>query len=143
MTEIKAYISGALSGIPNPVEIKGFYERIAEVCAAEKITAYVPHLITDPITHPHITPQEVYELDRAQVLKSDLLIAYAGIPSFGVGQEIEIARQRNIPVILLVEADAVISRMARGNPAVIAEIRFKNHDDALQQLAEWLHEWRL
>ena len=45
---IKAYVSGALTGIEHNPGIKKFYEDIAAVCAAEGIEAYVPHLLTDP-----------------------------------------------------------------------------------------------
>ncbi len=38
--------------------------------------------------------------------------------------------------------DRRISRMARGNPAVVAEIHFTDQDDALHQLSHWLKEWK-
>ena len=47
----------------------------------------------------------MYEIDRARVSRSGLVIAYAGTPSFGVGIEVEIAREHGIPVILVAERD--------------------------------------
>lgn len=99
----KAYISGSLTGVDNStlLKLKRFYEDIADLCREFDINPYVPHLKSDPITHPDLSPSEVYEMDRKEVLGSDIVIAYVGIPSFGVGIEIEIARENNIPVILI------------------------------------------
>ncbi len=140
--KVKAYVSGVLTGGEEIEVLKKFYERIAEVSREAGIEAYIPHLVSDPIGNPLMTPEEVYDLDRKQVLDSNLLIAYVGMPSLGVGQEIEIARGNNIPVVLLMEKDRRISRMVRGNPAVIAEIHFSDFKDALEQLSKWLVEWR-
>jgi 2'-deoxynucleoside 5'-phosphate N-hydrolase len=133
-----AYVSGVLTGASDLDGLKAFYEAIAQVCAQAGIDAYVPHRVTDPVRNADLTPRQVYELDRIKVAAADLIIAYVGFPSLGVGMEIEIARQHNRPVLLLVEKDTRISRMARGNPAVIAEIRFTDFPDALRQLAGWL-----
>ena len=138
----RAYVSGVLTGVESLDVLKKFYEDISRVCAAEGVAAYVPHLVTDPVKNAEFTPKEVYELDRLHVIESNLVIAYVGVPSLGVGQEIEIARENGIPVLLLMEKDAKISRMARGNPAVIAEIRFDDFRDALKQLSLWLREWK-
>ncbi len=140
---VKAYISGALTGIDHLPGLKKFYEDLAEVCGSHSITAYVPHLQTDPKNSPQISPQDIYAIDRKQVCESNLVIAYVGFPSLGVGQEIEIARENDIPVLLLMECDAVVSRMARGNTAVVAEIRFTDYQDALNQLSQWLKDWRI
>jgi len=140
--KVKAYVSGVLTGGDEIVELKKFYERIADACTVAGIEAYVPHRVSDPIGNPDMTPEAVYDLDRRQVLGSNLLIAYIGLPSLGVGMEIEIARERNIPVVVLMEKDRRISRIARGNPAVIAEIHFTDFKDAIAQLTNWLKEWK-
>ncbi len=80
-------------------------------------------------------------MDRARVAASDLLLAYVGLPSLGVGSEIEIAHEHGIPIVLLAEQSAQVSRMARGNPAVVAELRFDDCTDCLEQLASWLACW--
>jgi nucleoside 2-deoxyribosyltransferase len=134
----KVYVSGALTGLSNPQDIKTFYENIANVCSRFEIEAYVPHLVSDPIKNPTMTAREVYELDRNQVANSNLIIVYAGVPSFGVGMEVEIACEYKVPVILLMEKSAQVSRMVRGNPTVIAELRFDDFSNALEQLANWL-----
>ncbi len=138
---MKAYVSGALTGIETLTGLKPFYEAIGKLCKQYNIDAYVPHLNTDPIKNPLLTAQDVYQLDSSKVIESDLVIAYVGVPSLGVGQEIEIAREHHIPVVLLMEDKVKISRMARGSPAVITEIRFSDYTDGLNKLSEWLKEW--
>jgi 2'-deoxynucleoside 5'-phosphate N-hydrolase len=139
---IKVYVSGPLTAVDHIAELKLFYEKIAAVYASENIDAYVPHILTDPLKNPLMTPQEVYDLDRQHVCESDLVLAYVGLPSIGVGQELEIARENNIPIVLLMEKDAQVSRMARGNPALIAEIQFDDFHDGLSKLSRWLKEWQ-
>lgn len=130
----KIFISGALTGIENSDIIKADYERVAWLCEELGATVYRPWRNTDPVAHPHVPPREVYELDRYHVSTSDLVIAYVGIPSLGTGQEIEIAQERGVPVLLLYERGKRISRMTRGSPNVIAEVRFDDIEEALQQI---------
>jgi nucleoside 2-deoxyribosyltransferase len=132
----KVYISGALTevNVNDPTSLKRFYESIAELCKTLGMKPYVPHLNSDPVVHPHLDPKQVYEMDKREIAGSDIVIAYVGFPSLGVGQEIEIARENEVPVILLYEQSKRISRMARGNPAVIAQIAFADFEDGLRQL---------
>lgn len=132
------YISGALTGTDETHKLREFYETIAELCRRFGHTAYLPHENTDPIIHPKVSPREVYEKDREEVSKADILLAYVGIPSLGVGTEIEFAREFRIPVILLLEKSKPVSRIARGNPAVIKEIVFSDFDHAINELKEFL-----
>lgn len=141
--EVKTYISGALTGIENTETIKAFYEAIGSLCNELGFNSYVPHLNTDPITHPNVTPEEVYKTDKHQVTQADLVIAYLGYNSFGVGMELAFAAMENIPIILLYEENKIVSRFPRGIPTKIAEIQFKNYDDALIQLREILINLRL
>ncbi|ACK65309.1 transcriptional regulator, XRE family [Rippkaea orientalis PCC 8801] len=138
MLEVKIYVSGALTGIENAETIKAFYEAIGSLCNELGFQSYVPHLNTDPITHPNVTPEQVYETDKHQVSQADLVIAYLGFPSFGVGMELAFAVMQNIPVILLYENTKIVSRFPRGIPTKIAEIQFKDYDDAIIQLREIL-----
>ncbi len=129
-----AYISGALTGVEDPVSIKAFYEAIGSLCRDFGLQAYVPHLNTDPIANPDLSPQKVFEIDKYQVTNSDLIVAYIGCPSIGVGMEIAYADVAKIPIILLYEVDRSVSRFPRGVPNAIAEIQFLSYDDALQKL---------
>jgi len=137
------YISGALTGIENPTVIKAFYEAIGLLCEKMGFHAYVPHINTDPINNPDISPRQVFETDKRQVSASDLVIAYLGCPSFGVGMELAYAEMKAIPIILLYEKGKHISRFPRGIPTVFSEIQFTNSEDALEQLKTVLEEWKI
>lgn len=139
----KIYISGALTGIENPAAIKAFYETIGSLCKEIGLEAYVPHINTDPINNPDISPRQVFETDKHQVSTSDLVIAYLGSPSFGVGMELAYAETNSIPIILLYEKGKGISRFPRGIPTVIFEIQFNDYEDALTQLKSVLEQWKL
>ncbi len=144
MNEIKTqvYISGALTGVENPTAIKGFYEAIGVVCEEMGFQGYVPHLNTDPINNPGVSPRQVFEVDKHQVSTSDLVIAYLGYPSFGAGMELAYAETNSIPVILLYEKGKYVSRFPRGIPTVVAEIQFNNYEDAVIQLKSFLEQWK-
>lgn len=139
----KLYISGALTGIEKPAEIKAFYESIALIAEEIGFHAYVPHVNTDPINNPDVSPRQVFETDKNQVSASDLVIAYVGYPSLGVGMELAYAEINSIPTILLYEKGKVISRFPRGIPTVISEIQFNEYKDALTQLKSVLQQWKL
>lgn len=135
-------MSGPLTGVEQIAELKAFYEAIGQVCAEAGVDLYLPHRVSDPLANASLTPGEVYAMDRAAIGAADLVIAYVGLPSLGVGCEIEIAREHAIPVVLLYEEGARISRMIRGNPAVVTELRFTGYDTGLQQIAAWLRQRR-
>lgn len=135
----KAYVSGALTGIPNPEEIKAFYEAIGDLCRQQGLEAYIPHQAgTDPIKNPAVTPSQVYKVDKAHVTESDLVVAYVGLPSLGVGAELGWAEAYNIPVILLAERGKKISRMILGMPNIVARVEFNDYNDGLDQLGRVL-----
>lgn len=136
----KVYISGALTGVPHVEDLKALYEKIAKFCEARGWEAYVPHLNSDPLNDPDLTPRRVYDMDHHEVITSDMVIAYVGWPSLGVGQELEIACQHDIPLILLAETDLKVSRMALGNPLVVKEVRYSDEDDLFKKLAETMDE---
>lgn len=129
----KIFVSGALTGIENPDIIKASYERVGQLCEKLGAVAYQPWRNTDPLAHPHVPAREVNELDQYHVSTADLVIAYAGIPWLGVGQEVEIAREHGIPVVLPCERGRPLSRMTRGSPNVIAKIRFEDFEETLCQ----------
>lgn len=142
MKMYKIYVSGALTDVKNPIETKALYEKIGLVCEEVRLQAYVPHLHTDPVNNPDITPREVFDKDKHEVSISDLVIAYLGSLSFGVGMELAYAENNKIPIILLYETGKRISRFPRGIPSVIAEIQFNDHEDALNQLKNVLLKWK-
>lgn len=124
----EAYVSGALTSLEEGPRTRLFYELLAEVVESAGLRAYLPHRVTDPTTASHLDPRAVYDIDRAHVTASRVVVAYAGIPSFGVGIEVELAREHGIPVILVVERDRTVSRLLLGNPAVVDVVRFADLD---------------
>lgn len=134
----KIYISGALTNVSNSKELKKFYEEIGKTCEAYGFEAYVPHLKTDPILNADITPQEVFKVDKNQVINSDLLIAYIGEPSIGVGMEIAYAEEKGIPVILVYNDSKPVSRFPRGIPNKYGEIIFRQYEEAVSKIRNLL-----
>jgi nucleoside 2-deoxyribosyltransferase len=139
----KVYISGALTGIKSLEETKAFYEAIGSLCHEVGFQAYVPHTNTDPIKNPDLSPHQVFKTDKHQVSSSDLVIAYLGMPSFGVGMELAYAEINNIPLIILYEQGKNISRFPRGIPTLISEIQFSSYEDALEQLKSIIEQWSM
>jgi hypothetical protein len=130
------YISGALTALADGAHTRVFYELLAEIVADCGLRPYLPHHAAHPIAAPDLDPRSVYDIDRARVARSGLVIAYAGTPSFGVGIEVEIAREHGIPVILVAERDRTVSRILLGSPAVVDVVRFTDLAALRQSLGE-------
>jgi hypothetical protein len=119
---------------------KLFFQRVADVCQHSLgIRAFVPHEHFDPIKHIQFTPQDVDKAERNQVCNlTSLLIVVAIAPSWGGGIEVEMANQNKVPVIILCEKEKLesrkISRLLRGNPAVIEVISYSTESEALEKL---------
>jgi hypothetical protein len=131
----EAYISGALTALDDAPRTKLFYEVLAEIAEAAGLRAYLPHRVADPVAGADLDPRAVYEIDRAHVTNAAVLVAYAGIPSFGVGIEVELAREHAVPVIIVAERDRPISRLLLGNPAVVEVVKFADLDGLRRTLA--------
>ena len=132
----EVYISGALTAVTDGARARVFYELLAEIVTDCGLRPYLPHQATDPIAAPDLDPRSVYEIDRARVTRSALVIAYAGAPSFGVGIEVELAREHGIPVILVAEREQTVSRILLGSPAVVDVVRFTELSGLRQALGE-------
>ncbi|HEY6202915.1 MAG TPA: hypothetical protein VI056_07710 [Candidatus Limnocylindria bacterium] len=124
----EAYVSGALTALEEGARMRLFYELLAEVVESVGLRAYLPHRVTGPVAAAHLEPRAVYDIDRAHVTSARVVVAYAGIPSFGVGIEVELAREHAVPVVLVVERERTVSRLLLGNPAVVEVVRFVDLD---------------
>ena len=134
----EAYISGALTALEDASRAKLFYELLAEIAQTASLRPYLPHRVTDPVSSAHLDARAVYEIDRAHVAGAAVLIAYAGIPSFGVGIEVELAREHGVPVVVVAERERPVSRLLLGNPAVLEVVRFGDLDTLRRALASAL-----
>ncbi len=138
----KIYISGALTIIDSKKDLKNIYERIAGICSTICSDVYVPHLGgTDPVKDPLVHPGSVWVKDHREVASSDLIVAYVGTPSLGVGAELEIARITASDIILWWFKGEKVSRMAKGNPAVSYQIEAKNEKELEKKLREILKKY--
>ena len=131
----EAYVSGALTALEEGARMRLFYELLAEVVESAGLRAYLPHRVSDPASAAHLEARAVYEIDRAHVTSARVVVAYAGIPSFGVGIEVELAREHSVPVVLVVERERTVSRLLLGNPAVVEVVRFADLDGLRRGLA--------
>ncbi|MBI4122307.1 MAG: hypothetical protein HY461_03165 [Parcubacteria group bacterium] len=131
--DLKLYVSGGLTNLVDETR-KSLYEQIGQLGQKHGFATHVPHLATDPLKNKEITPEEVYAFDLGHLKDSDVVIAYVGVPSLGVGIELEWAVQHKALVVLLSENGRPISRLARGNPAVVDHILFDTPEEAIEKL---------
>lgn len=130
----KIYISGSLTNNLKK-KIRDTYEKIAQLCSYFCNNVYVPHLSgTDPLTNTETLPKMVWKIDHREVASSDLLIAYVGQPSLGVGAELEIARITASDIIIWWYEGEKVSRMALGNPGIKHQIIAKDDIDLIEKL---------
>jgi len=140
--EKTAYVCGPLTELPVDEQdlVKSFYRRVADVCESELgKRAFVPHEHYDPKENVAATPTDVDRAERKQVCKmTSILIVVAIAPSWGGGIEVEMANRSGVPVIILCELEKLrqrkISRLLRGNPAVVRLITYRSHAGALRKL---------
>lgn len=132
---MRIFFAGPLTNLVDPESTKAWYQSMADVARKNGFEPFWAFLSgTDPVRDPNVAPEYIYEKDLAELEKSNLMIAYIGEASTGTGQEIEYAKEHDIPVYLLYEKGKPTSRMVRGNPAVHGSIEFIDYRDALIQL---------
>lgn len=120
--------------------MRAFYTALAdrlEVVLGSR--PFVPHEHYDPLVHCNFLPTEVDAAERDQVCnKSGFLVVVTVAPSWGGGIEVEMARNSGVPVFLLCERTKLeerkISRLLRGNLAVVATLAYEDNDHALDMI---------
>lgn len=75
------------------------------------------------------TPREFYERTYKIITKANLFLAEVSSPSHGVGMELQMAVEHNIPVIALAKEGTEISSMVTGLPVLRTVLRYKNAED--------------
>ena len=132
---MRIFFGGPLTDLKEKEKTKAFYRRMALVAEENGYEWFWAFLNgTDPVKNPEVPSEVVYETDLAELAKSALMIVYLGEPTTGTGQEIEYAKEHNIPVYLLFEQGKQITRMVLGSPNIKEEIEFTSEDDALSKL---------
>jgi transcriptional regulator with XRE-family HTH domain len=84
---------------------------------------YWPGDFTHPVDHAAIPAQQVYVADRSRASTHDFVVLFCGDPSYGVGQENEIATQAGIPAIRLIPQEG-LSRMMLGSFVRAIDIKY-------------------
>ncbi len=141
------YISGALTDMSEEKRqaLRKFYEALGEICREFGFEPYIPHIFGDPKKLPNLTPKQIDRIDRLAVTQSYLVVAYIGVPSIGVGIELELAHHANKPVVLLYERKKLIqrriTRLALGSPAAIEHIVFYNFQNAEEEFRDFLKKF--
>jgi hypothetical protein len=94
--------------------VRGLYEALAQVCEAAGVRAYLPHQNTDPDLQWDLADDEVTTKDLTELSKADVIVAYFGEPSLGVGAELVITMQQHKTILAVYECQKKISRFVRG-----------------------------
>lgn len=140
--EWDVYMSGALSDLDGE-EYKRItvqiYERVAQVCESMGLKCYCPHQ-SETTPSKGVPHSKVWRLDYEKVVNSGAVVAYIGVPSLGVGAEVEMARTASAPVILLSEKSRQenLSRLILGNPAVVDIVLFDRPEEIDEPLRKVL-----
>lgn len=116
-------------------EFSEIFKRQAEPLG---FSIYFPGEHTHPTGAPDLTAPEVYWIDRERVASADVLIIMADAPSFGVGQEAEIAANAGVPIVIFYSHGVRISRMLAG--IAVSALETKSFGDNLE-LEEKVNEF--
>lgn len=129
--EIFGYLATPLTGLSAAEDrsLRATIQKIKEIAADPLFSVppfelYWPGDHTHPVKNPDILAKQVYITDRTRAATHDFIIMVCAVPSYGVGQENEIATQAGVPVVRLVPAAPRLSRMMLGSFALAADIEF-------------------
>jgi transcriptional regulator with XRE-family HTH domain len=117
---LMGYLATPLTGLAKrPSEeaelerVVGEIKRAATGFSNPAFELYWPGDHTHPVKHPNFKAQQVYLTDRSRASTHDFIVLFCPAPSFGVGQENEIATQAGLPAIRIMPHG--ISRMMSGS----------------------------
>lgn len=119
--EILGYLATPLTGLDktSDAELRRTVSVIKDLAAAAefaspKFDVYWPGDHTHPQLHSAIPAEQVYVTDRSRASTYDFIVIFCAAPSYGVGQENEIATQACVPAVRLIPASG-LSRMMLGS----------------------------
>jgi len=89
------------------------------------------------------TPKEFYKRTYNTVTKCDLFVVEVSSPSHGVGMELQIAKEHNIPILALVRQDIDFSKstMVLGLPNLLKVITYNSFSDLKGKLESELKNY--
>lgn len=136
--EMDGYFSAALTGLTKDERerVDCIGRECQAVCSAMGIYLYLPGDHSDPISHAHLAKEDVHWMDRKMVAAdaADIFVMLCDKPSFGAGQELEIATNAMVPIILIYQDGTKVSRMVTGTPALKTELPFSDLGDLRSKL---------
>jgi len=98
----------------------------------------VPHQHADPVKDGHLTNLDVAERDLENVTAADVLVAYVGEPSLGVGAEVAIALRAGKRVLVVAEAERRVSRFLLGLAELHAGQAMVFRYQTVDEAAAWI-----
>ena len=119
---------------------RDLYERIGAIVSELGYEPYISHLHKTLEEHTYVLTTDAYPIYKKKIQSSCLVIVNAGRPSLDVGIELEIAASSGIPIILMYEHSAKVSKLVRGLPSVKASISYQNEKVALSYLKEQIQK---
>ena len=139
---LDAYLASALTKLSEEERrhLSEVSKIVVDVCEQLDIFVYEPRTSTDPIQHPDVPAEDVFNKDRELVLGSDLVIHIADYASTGAGEELDFAQAALIPIVLLSHGDSSVSRMVLGIPALKLILTYETLDDLHVELRQRLAE---
>lgn len=111
---MRVYISGALKASRDLAAARKLYEYAATSVRRVGVEPYLPHATTDPEKEADLSPISVYHTDITALRSCQAVIAFLDEPSLGVGAELAICAQDDIPVLGLCRSPDEVSRFAIG-----------------------------
>ncbi len=141
---LNAYLASALTGLTQVERehLDAVSEIVGSVCKDLEIEVYEPRKAPDPVNHPQVSSEDVFNMDRERVLSSDLVIHVADYASTGAGEELDFALAALIPIVWIVHGDTRVSRMVTGIPALKLTITYRDLDELSHELRDRLTEIR-
>ena len=131
----RVYISGPLQGVRDLASMRRFYESVADACVECGHEPYLPHQNTDPEQHSHLPSKKVFLQDYDALRSADIVLAYVGMPSSGVGAELGIAAETGKKIIGFCKDSDTPSRFILGLLEAWPDaslIRYRDTTDCLQ-----------
>ena len=128
-----AYISEPLTGRKDLEDIKTFCHRIAGICQDAGLYPYLPFEHSDPVLHAGVTPQEVFAADKNLTQGARVAVFYLpGDPSgsFGVGGEMAIAANADLPMAMMIRRGTTLSSFEQG--FIDVEVRGKDRGPVIE-----------
>jgi|GEM_PF-6119970 len=128
---LRAHYARALTQVPPEIDalLVRDGDLVADALARRGVDLYRPAVSQHPSANQGLAAEEVYAAGRALIVGADLVVLHTGWPSFGAGQELEIAASAGVPVLLLQPTTRSVSRMVLGARASCWNLPYADPDE--------------